>query len=71
MTTQCPVAQSKHQQNIKKGVIKQDIGKYVNTMKYWVVKNSMNTNQKGGARGVMVIVTGCRHDDMSSNPGRS
>ena len=24
----------------------------------------------GGARGVMVIVVGIRHDDMSSNPGR-
>ena len=25
----------------------------------------------GGARGVMVIVAGCGHDDMSSNPGQA
>ena len=25
----------------------------------------------GGARGVMVIVAGCGHDDTSSNPGRA
>ena len=25
----------------------------------------------GGARGVMVIVAGCGHDDTSSNPGRT
>ena len=24
---------------------------------------------KGGARGIMVIVAGCGHGDMSSNPG--
>ena len=28
-------------------------------------------NKHGGARGVMVIVAGCRHDDTSSNPGRA
>ena len=28
------------------------------------------TNKRGGARGVMVIVVGIRHDDTSSNPGR-
>ena len=27
-------------------------------------------NVHGGARGVMVIVVGIGHDDMSSNPGR-
>ena len=27
-------------------------------------------NQKGGARGVMVIVIGNEHGDTSSNPGR-
>ena len=25
----------------------------------------------GGARGIMVIVEGCGHDDTSSNPGRA
>ena len=25
----------------------------------------------GGARGVMVIVAGCGHDNTSSNPGRA
>ena len=27
--------------------------------------------EQGGARGVMVIVAGCGHDDTSSNPGRA
>ena len=29
-----------------------------------------NQNNKGGARGVMVIVVGNGHGDPSSNPGR-
>ena len=27
--------------------------------------------QIGGARGVIVIVAGCGHDDTNSNPGRA
>ena len=32
------------------------------------IKGDMNC---GGARGVMVIVARCGHDNMSSNPGRA
>ena len=34
------------------------------------VKNNNVTEVLGGARGVMVIVVGNEHGDMSSNPGR-
>ena len=37
-----------------------------NTQQYKV-----RVKDKGGARGVMVIVAGCGHDDTSSNPGQS
>ena len=37
-------------------------------IEYFVLyKNTLNT---GGARGVIVIVVGNEHGDMSSNPGR-
>ena len=32
-------------------------------------KSILTDNRRGGARGVMVIVVGNRHGDMSSNPG--
>ena len=40
--------------------------KYVNTVENRIVKNGKNTNQSGGARGVIVIVV----ENTSSNPGR-
>ena len=33
-------------------------------------KNGIKENSNGGTSGVMVIVVGNGHDDMSSNPGR-
>ena len=33
--------------------------------------NVHNAHRYGGACGVMVIIAGCGHDDMSSNPGRT
>ena len=37
----------------------------------WNMKVTIIPIVIGGARGVMVVVAGCGHDDTSSNPGRS
>ena len=36
----------------------------------WYINSYRLLNAKGGARGVMVIVVGNGHGDMSSNSGR-
>ena len=45
--------------------IPEEIQKKIN-----LIKQKYN-NDAWGARGVMVIVAGCGHDDTSSNPGRA
>ena len=34
-------------------------------------KKGSKNEERGGARGVMVIVAGCGHDNTSSEPGRA
>ena len=44
---------------------------FIFTVIFAMFQHCEYNNKDGGARGVMVIVAGCGHDDTSSNPGRA
>ena len=51
--------------------MQKSLGKGLNSGYYMHFLQCSSLYHEGGAHGVMVIVTGCGHDDTGSNPGRA